>query len=379
MNYAIIKKYLSGNATEKEVEEFFMWIEASPENKSIFIEYKKIWALSSIDTSDQKKTLQEIRKKISSNKRRRKTFFSLKYAAIFIGLICSVSLTYIHLGNGFKTTEQIENQITLELEDGSVKILNKDRNFKIVNKNGLVVGEKEVGKLVYSKKINNQQNKKISYNILTVPYGNRYKIELSDGTLIQLNAGSRLKYPVEFLPKKSRKVYLEGEAYFSVTKNENDAFIVNTDGLNTQVFGTEFNVSSYENDENTNIVLVEGSIGVYSGKDAFDPEIDQYIKPNEMASYHKAEKSLQVKEIDITSHIAWVEGVLFFKNEPFHNILNKLERHYDVEITNNLIEMNNQRFTGMFRIENIDEVLRTFKKTSSFEYEITNSNIIINP
>ena len=379
MDYTLIEKYLSGNALETEVQEIFTWIEFSPENKATFIHYKKIWSISANHSSDHKLALQEIQRKISQSKSKRRKFLLLKYAAVFTGLFIISAISYYQIGDQVKTIQPVQNQITLELEDGSVKIIQNDNDFNILDKNGDLVGQKEESKLVYSKTLKKEKVKQLSYNVLKVPYGKRFEIELSDGSFVHLNAGSSLKYPVEFLPGKSREVFLDGEAYFKVAKNIEDSFIVNANGLNTQVFGTEFNVSSYENDENTNVVLVEGSVGVYMNQDEFNPKIDQYIKPNEMASYSKAEKSIQIKEVDITCHVSWIDGVLFFKNEPFYNIVNKLERHYDVRITNNYDDLSQQRFTGMFRIENIEEVLKTFIHSTKFNYKITENQIIINP
>jgi len=379
MDYILIEKYLSGNALEIEVQEIFKWIESSPENKATFIQYKKIWSISANHPSDHKLALQKIQRNISQNKSKKRKFLLLKYAAVFIGLFIISAMSYYQIGDQVKTSQPIRNQVTLELEDGSVKIIQNDKDFNILAENGDLVGQKEDSKLVYSNTSKKEQIKQLRYNVLKVPYGKRFEIELSDGSYVHLNAGSSLKYPVEFLRGKSRKVFLNGEAYFKVAKNKEDSFIVNANGLNTQVFGTEFNVSSYENDETTKIVLVEGSIGVYTNQDEFNPDIDQYLKPNEMASYSKAKKTIKIKEVDISCHISWIDGVLFFKNEPFNNIVNKLERHYDVHITNNYHDLNQQRFTGMFRIENIEEVLKTFIHSTKFNYKITEDQIIINP
>lgn len=257
MNYAIIKKYLSGNASEKEVESFFTWIEESPENKSIFIEYKKILALSATNNLDHNAVLWKIQKKISLNNTKKKILNALKYAAIFAGLVFITSITYFQIGTQNKNLiESNQDQITLELEDGSIKVLSQDENFKILGNNGEILGKKELEKLVYGDDDSFTDKDQLIYNTLNVPYGKRFNIELSDGSNVILNAGSKLKYPVNFLKGKSREVYLEGEAFFKVTKNKEDAFIVNTNGLNTQVFGTVFNVSSYKNDQYTNIILI---------------------------------------------------------------------------------------------------------------------------
>ena len=100
---------------------------------------------------------------------------------------------------------------------------------------------------------------KITYHTLTVPKGCEFSLTLSDGSHVWLNAGSKLKYP-EVFAGDHREVYLEGEAYFEVTRNEQASFSVHTRDMNLQVLGTSFNIKAYPDETETVTTLLSGSI-----------------------------------------------------------------------------------------------------------------------
>src|SRR5690606_36367432 len=111
---------------------------------------------------------------------------------------------------------------------------------------------------------------KLAYNTLKIPFGKKFRLQLSDGTMVHINSGSTLKYPIKFIAGENRQVYLDGEAFFDVAKDKKHPFIVNADNLNVRVLGTHFNVSNYPEDAVTDVVLVEGSVGMYRSNEEFD-------------------------------------------------------------------------------------------------------------
>ena len=270
-----------------------------PENKALFESYiqssyildsqfktfdsnaAKAKFLERIETS-------EVKLKISSRKR---SLTILKYAAV-IALIFLVKNTLMP-GNTVEVISQ--DAITLELNDGTIKIINLGSNQEVVNSNGFVLLQKNSDKLVYDNSSAANKETKLSYNELHVPFAKKFQVELSDGTLVYLNSGSTLKYPVKFLNGKSREVFLDGEAYFVVSKDKNHPFIVNANEISTQVYGTEFNISSYKNDTNLDIVLVEGSIGVYNN---LKNEKQLLLVPNEKASFIKKDLKFAKETVD---------------------------------------------------------------------------------
>lgn len=179
-----------------------------------------------------------------------------KYQAIAAVFICFVALGYL-LFQLVKTPSVVlpKDAITLQLEDGTIQILEKDGSVKIQNKNGQIVGQQNGNQLIYDK---NNTSQKLAYNTLRIPNGKTFQLQLSDGTTVHLNAGSSLKYPVQFLKDAERKVFITGEAFLSVSKDAEHPFIVNANNLNVRVLGTQFNVSSYPEDAAIDVVLVEG-------------------------------------------------------------------------------------------------------------------------
>jgi len=294
----------------------------------------------------------------------------IKYAAAIL----------IFLGIGYVFVME-ENQsfidkemIVLEMGDGSQQNINIENSKEIKNAEGEVVGAHQKEKIKYIDK--EQTIQKIVFNTLYVPYGKRFQLELSDGSKVFLNAGSKVKYPVRFIKGQKREVFLDGEAYFEVAKNKKDPFIVHANSLITKVYGTEFNVSSYKNDDSETVVLVEGSVGVFT-EDTTKPQT--MLVPNQQAYLDKASHLFQTKSVNVQEYIAWKDGKLVFENERFENVVRRLERHYNVKIQNNNATLNDIRFTGAFDIESIDEVLGAFKTYKSFAYKKEKQSIIINP
>ena len=215
-------------------------------------------------------------------------------------------------------------------------------------------------------------------NTLKVPYGKTITIVLPDSSKVHVNAGSVLKFPSHFKKDEARIVSLEGEAFFEITHNKKAPFVVNTKGINTEVFGTKFNVSSYDSDSFSEVVLVEGSVGVFREADRFKNDSDLLLLPQQLARIDADETNINVSNVDTKQYIAWVTGVMMFKNEPFKNIVSKLERFYNVTIIVDNKAILNEKFTGEFDQESIETVLKTIQNTTPFNYTINNTTISIN-
>ena len=125
------------------------------------------------------------------------------------------------------------------------------------------------------------------------------------------------------------------------------------------------------------MVLVEGSLSV--GLKNTANSSDLLLKPNQLASYSYSDTKLSTENIDVSSYVAWKDGVLLFKNEDFYHIAKKLERHYDVKIEIKDMQVSNERYTGRFKTETIEEILKAFQRIKGFDYTINENRIKINP
>ena len=250
------------------------------------------------------------------------------------------------------------------MNENSVKV--------VTNAQGIVVGKQEQNTLFY--KGEEAASETLKYNQLSVPYGKKFELILSDNSHVFLNSGSSLRYPVKFIKGAPRNVYLDGEAYFSVEEDKERPFTVITDEMNTQVYGTEFNVSSYKNENNTSTVLVEGSVGVYRSNNQKGAK-PLTIKPGQRATFEN--NAIAVDKVNLKKHIAWKEGKLLFVDDRFDLILKELERHFDVEIDNQYALMNSKKYTGTFSNVPLEQILRICQEHTPFDYTLEGDRITI--
>ncbi|PTM01176.1 MAG: hypothetical protein DA394_04605 [Candidatus Arcticimaribacter sp.] len=265
------------------------------------------------------------------------------------------------------------NKIILAQADGTINAL--DEVDLIKSSNGNVVAEKQNGALKYS---NDHISDPSLLNTLYVPKGKTFEIILSDGSAVFLNSDSKLSFPNKFLSNEPRRVQVEGEAFFKIAKDSLRPFIVSSERINTEVFGTEFVFSSYKEDEQSEVILIEGSVGVFADGTRFDELAGVYLKPHNKVSVSKsAPKKLEVSKINVEDYIAWKTGILVFEKESFASILLKLERKFNVEFENHYTELNDKKFTGRFEFESLEAILTTIQASRDFNYTIDQEKIII--
>lgn len=307
----------------------------------------------------------------------RKSYLRYIAVAASIAVLCSVG--FLSYQNGlFNSKEPMiltGNEITLQLANGEVQVISEGKNRQLTDADGNVLGNQNGNKIAYD---NNTKVDKLVYNTLKVPYGKRFELQLSDGTMVHLNAGTTLKYPVKFIAGENRQVFLDGEAFFDVTKDKKHPFVVNADELNVRVLGTHFNVSSYPEDDATDVVLVEGSVGLYTVNENFDVAKNTVLKPGFKGSFNKTNNKIDTKSVDPSIYISWMKGDLTFKNMTFKNIMKKLERHYDVTIVNKNIKLSEEKFSASFKDQSIVKVLSYFSEIQGFNFKVTNKQILIN-
>ncbi len=161
---------------------------------------------------------------------------------------------------------------------------------------------------------------------MTVPYGKRARLLLSDGTSISMNSGSRLIYRTEMRGKR-REVYLNGEAFLDVARDESRPFIVKTDRLDVSVLGTSFNVKAYPYEEKQSVVLVSGKVSVLG--DMLDR--DYVMAPDQMFSYSSLNCDVSIDTVNPEDYICWKSDLLNLDSDSLQNVLMQLTRRYNVD------------------------------------------------
>ena len=251
-------------------------------------------------------------------------------------------------------TEQY-TQPTLILENDSSLILADYAREAIVNR------DYEIEKLQENtlKYTTTGQSGSLRYNKLIVPRKYTYTLKFSDGTEVILNAGSILRYPVDFAGDK-REVELVGEAFFKVAKSDKP-FLVRMGENNITVYGTQFNVYSRENHD-LEIVLVEGSIGFKAGN---QKEIK--LRPSQMVVRQLENGEIRVKEVNPRDYIMWVENMFVFKGQTLGRIMSELSIWYGVQIKVRPDQENTKLTLITNKDNSLDEVFKFITEITGVE------------
>ncbi|WP_256009404.1 FecR family protein [Desertivirga xinjiangensis] len=200
---------------------------------------------------------------------------------------------------------------------------------------------------------------------LTTPKGGTYKLALPDGSVVWLNAASKLVFSSVFHKQKQRVVELEGEGYFEVAKNKQQPFIVKSKGQQVEVLGTHFNINSYSDEPLTKTTLLEGSIRISN----------KILKPGEQAQ--NTGKSLVVHEVDTAGVVGWKNNYIVFEDESIQGVMRKISRWYDVDITYEG-ELPVDDFGGRInRQAYVSQVLRKLELTNKVHFKVAGRRIIV--
>lgn len=257
------------------------------------------------------------------------------------------------------------NQVALENKRSSLTVLDSAKAIRIDGDQIVSVKEQE-----------QKKNRKEELNKVIVPYGDETSLQLADGTMVWLNAGSRIAFPTEF--ENTRKVHLEGEAYFEVAKDSDRPFIVSTHDIDVKVYGTKFNVSAYRNDDYTEAVLLEGSISLIENKSVF--KIETFMAPGQKATYARQTKDILLEKTKTPElYTSWREGWYQFSDVDLTYVTHKLERFYNVqfEFDDDVIS-NSSRVSGKLELKkSLDEVLAVLAKVSKTEYQRLGDKVIL--
>jgi len=331
-----------------------------------------------LDKGRAEKIYQEVirlgdKRKYAVIKRRNRVALISAVAAVFVGLI-----SFILVKNSLNNIERpsldaliVNEEVLLETGNSQFEITLTDSQEDSISVSGKMVARISNNTIILPQISNLVKN--IEFSTLKVPYGKKARMILSDSTKVVLNAGSQLRFPNHFSFKGARKVELIGEAYFEVTKNKEHPFIVETKNLDVQVLGTQFNVSAFQNESKTNVVLVEGLVQI----DFQSKEPSAILNPGEMAIHNAKVNKSEIHQVIPEIYTSWMDDKLIFRNIEFDELLTRLERHYNVSIVNDDAELGKEIFNANFGDSNIDEVFEYFNEIHKIDYQISGNKIII--
>lgn len=203
----------------------------------------------------------------------------------------------------------------------------------------------------------------------------RVQFRLGDGSMMWLNAASTVRIPTKFGIAK-RELFLEGEAYFEVTRNERLPFIVHTKNADVRVLGTQFNVRARNEEQKVDVVVAGGTVLV---RTAAPSATDSVVLTMGLQSTLKHDGSLSApRKVNVEKYTAWVKGKLVFDQTPITQALKELERWFGIQCSLTLKDRSAQslRITASFNNETLDEVLHIISRTTELQFK-KNGNTVV--
>lgn len=266
----------------------------------------------------------------------------------------------------------------LILADGSTVLLDSTGAGQVASEGNARIMKQQDGQVLYEAA--GKSTGEIVYNTMQTPRGGQYRLVLSDGTGVWLNASSSIRYPTAF-DDGERKVTVTGEVYFEVAARPDPArkgamlpFIVEKDDIQVQVLGTHFNVNAYEDEAGLKVTLLEGSVRVSA------PSKGQEVKliPGQQAIWSPAQTLSMTNNVDTEEVMAWKNGLFDFNSADIETIMRQIGRWYDLDVSYEGV-IPKRAFSGKItRHTNLSNVLRILEQ-SNIHFRMEEKNIIVTP
>ena len=258
-----------------------------------------------------------------------------------------------------------EKRARLTLADGSAVMI-AETSTRVLKEKGARIEYKN-GEIFYNTEIKTTE---IVYNELEVPRGGECIITLDDGTKVWVNAETKLKYPVSFAGEQ-REVILEGEAFFEVAKDKKP-FIVKTSFGDVRVLGTAFGINAYVDQPEGYTTLVRGKVSVTAG--AGEPLV---IQPGEQVVSSKDGKTRK-QEVNVDEFVGWKDGIYVFRDKKLVDIMNTLERWYNISVLFEDESLKSLLFTGnLKRYDDINVFFDALSRTGDLKYRVERNHVIL--
>ena len=357
----LIEEYLSGEMEDVRREELTAWLDKKEENRLFFKRliqddtWEQRWRQwEKIDTEAAIRRFDRCTR-LDHGKRAYKRWVAV--VAVAALLLLAIGFSLRQLMNRTEVAPVLVENI-LPGSDKAILILANGEKMKLENSDSLQVdlgaGSQLVNKdnqLVYQ----GEETGELQYNELQIPRGGEYQVKLADGTIVRLNSGSSLRYPIAF-GKEKREVVLKGEAYFQVAKGK-APFYVQVGGLTVRVYGTVFNINSHYCDR-IQTALVEGKVSILvDGKEFM-------MSPSQLADFDVSSGTLDIRDADLTPCLAWTKGLFIFNNQTLGQIMSTLSLWYDMEVFFQNPVLEQLHFTGCVRrYEAIDNILKALSES----------------
>ena len=367
--------YILNEASDIERDEVDNWLRESKDHQEYFRKFQRVhlelqWGTYAYGMQPDFNTL----------RRKLKTRYSIRmwYSVAAIGVLM-LSVGGAFLWNRVDQSDQLAQEVSIQPgKTQAVLVLSSGEKVnmgaeacELEERDGTALQVSENGQIAYHSgkddKVVEGKGEDVM-NRLLVPRGGEFSLTLADGTCVWLNAETELLYPVRFNGKQ-RVVQLKGEAYFKVAKNQDMPFLVQVGDVTVKVYGTEFNMNTYDGVET---VLVTGAVSMNQGNR------EVMLKPNQKGVFDPSKGEILVENVNVLPYVAWKNGDFIFQNESLGSIMDKLSRWYGLEVFYQNSELCNVRLSGnLKRYKDVKELFHSFEKISDTHFKVQGNTVFI--
>jgi transmembrane sensor len=364
--YQLLEKIKNGTCTPEEKAIVQSW----------YLQWKQENAVE-LPEEDLRKILEEIRSTLPETAPRlihRKISWMAAAATVLLVAAALVFIKEKHVPQ-----PAFEQQQVHDFNPGGDKAV-----LTLANGKKMILVKGELSYTSGKNTVQHQTNPEEQINILSTPRAGQYRLVLSDGTRVWLNAQSSIRFPVVFNPE-SREVEITGEAYFEVAKkirtgkysSKRIPFIVRSADQRIEVLGTHFNVNSYEDEASTSTTLLEGAVRIsLTGRTDHSQAKSWKLLPGQQAKVSGRE--IEIATVDTAEEVAWKNGAISFANADIKSIMRQVSRWYNVDISYRGA-IPQRRFTGSIsRDAKLSELLKILQ-FSNINFEISGTELTVLP
>ena len=372
---------ITGTISEEDRCCLKRWREEKPENESLYQELtgksglsERIHQMQSVDIL---RPLEDMNLRIQLEERRKRRIWLQRVASVAAFFVLALGCFYLFRTNA--PEKVIEEQQVIAA--GSAKAILHLGNGRLVNldtlRQRMMQGRVNVTKtddrsLSYAPLDSLVKGGgQLIYNEIEVPRGGEFDLELADGTVVWLNAESKLRFPVEFNGRE-RRVFLEGEAYFQVKKNAAMPFRVEIRNQTVEVLGTEFNIAGYKDEINIYTTLVTGKVKVQTANETLS------LVPGEQSVVDLHSGHIDKQKVDIEKVVSWKNGRFILEEQTLEQIMQQFTRWYDISVFYRNADLKQMVFKGVVpRYAELQDVLKILEKTNEVKFSLQNRTVVV--
>ncbi len=203
---------------------------------------------------------------------------------------------------------------------------------------------------------------------ISMKKGQRGSVTLSDGTLVSLNSESTITLPNTF-KSDVREVYLEGEAFFEVARNEDKPFLIYVNGTVVEVLGTSFAVRAFPDDEMVRTTVVEGLVSFREENERIEEGV--LLSAGDLGEFNTKKNRISKEKVkSLAPYLSWKEGYLTFEKATMYEVKKQLERKYDIQVLFAEKDIELLELTAELKSRSLRNVLETISLSLNLSFNL---------